>query len=48
VEEHGYTAEKLSALSPYLNGEGAFALLIEFRENPEKALARIRKGFKKK
>lgn len=48
VTEQGYTAEKLSALSEYLNGEGAFSLLMELRETPEKALRRIKRGFKMK
>lgn len=42
----GYTAKKLSKLSPYLDGEGAFILLIELRENPSKALEKISNGFK--
>lgn len=41
----GYTAEKLASLSEYLMGEGAFLLLIELRECPEKAIKRIKKGF---
>lgn len=48
IEEQGYTAERIASLSEYLNGEGAFALLLELRENPEKALQRIQRGFKKK
>lgn len=44
----GYTAEKLSKLSEYLNGEGAFMMLIELRENPKRALDQIAKGFKRK
>lgn len=48
VVEHGYTAEKLASLSEYLNGEGAFVMLMELRENPEKALQRIQRGFKRK
>ena len=44
----GYTAKKLSELSEYLNGDGAFVLLIELRENPEKAHRRIMQGFKRK
>lgn len=43
-----YTAQKLSELSPYLKGEGAFALLLELRDDPERAKKRIAKGFKKK
>ena len=45
VEIEGYTAEKLSKLSELLDGEGAFALSIELRENPEKALKKISRGF---
>lgn len=45
VEIEGYTAEKLSKLSEFLDGEGAFALLIELRENPKKALKKISGGF---
>lgn len=43
---NGYTAEKLSQLSPYLVGEASFLLLIELRSNPKKALEQITKGFK--
>lgn len=48
VSVEGYTAKKLSETSRYLDGEGAFIMLIELRENPKKALARIVKGFKRK
>ena len=48
IEEQGYSAEKLASISEYLNGEGAFALLVELRENPDRALKRIKGGFKKK
>lgn len=48
VEVKGYTAEKLAALSEYLDGEGSFSVLVELRENPDKALRRIKRGFKKK
>ncbi len=44
----GYTAKSLSELSPLTKGESAFILLIELRENPQKALNRINKGLKKK
>ena len=44
----GYTAKKLSELSEYLDGDGAFVLLIELREQPEKARKRITNGFKYK
>jgi len=45
VIEQGYTAEKLASLSKYMNGEAAFILLMELRENPDKALATINEGF---
>lgn len=48
VTVEGYTAKKLSELSEYLNGDGAFVLLIELRENPDKAHRRIMQGFKRK
>lgn len=48
VTVEGYTARKLSELFPYLNGDGAFILLIELREAPQKALKQIANGFKKK
>ena len=48
VAIHGYTAEKLATLSEYLNGEGAFMLMIELREDPEKAMYRISHGFNMK
>lgn len=48
VVVEGYTAEKISKLSKYLDGEGAFMLLIELRETPTKALNKIANGFKMK
>lgn len=45
---NGYSAQKLAELSSFLDGEGAFMLLIELRENPEKALKKIQEGFKLK
>ena len=48
VEIEGYTAQKLSQLSKYLVGEGAFILLIELRESPDKAHKMIARGFKVK
>ena len=48
VSVEGYTAKKLSELSEYLNGDGAFILLIELRENPDKAHKRIAQGIKRK
>ena len=46
VEIEGYSAEKLANLSPFLNGDGAFEMLIDLRENKEKALRQIADGFK--
>lgn len=45
---NGYSAKTLADMSRFLDGEGAFMLLIELRENPEKALKQIRQGFKLK
>ncbi len=46
VEIEGYTASGLAQLSPYLNGEGAFIMLVELRDNPDRAKKRIDRGFK--
>lgn len=46
VEIEEYTASRLAGLSRHLDGEGAFVLLTELRENPEKAKKRIKSGFK--
>ncbi len=46
VEVEGYTAEGISRLSNYLVGESSFLILIELREEPEKAKKRIARGFK--
>ena len=46
VSVEGYTASDIANMSHFLNGEGAFMLLIELRENPEKAKQKIRNGFK--
>ena len=48
IEIEGYTAEKLSQLRSNLDGEGVFLMLVELRENPEKAKLRIHDGFKRK
>ena len=48
ITVEGYTAKQLSETSKYLNGEGAFMMLIELRENPKKALKQIDKGIKVK
>lgn len=42
---NGYSAKSLAGMSRFLDGEGAFMLLIELRENPEKALKQIKQGF---
>lgn len=41
----GYKASDLSKISSYLNGEGAFVILIELREDPVGAKERIKNGF---
>lgn len=46
VSIEGYTAKALAELSDYIDGEAAFMLLIELREAPDKALCRIKSGFK--
>lgn len=46
ISIEGYTAEKLAKLSPYIDGEQAFVLLAELRDNPDKAKERIARGFK--
>ena len=48
INIEGYTAESIAKLSPYMDGEGAFILMIELREKPEKAKKRIADGFKMK
>ena len=48
VSIDGYTAQKLSELSEFIDGESVFMILIELRENPEKAMRRISDGFKMK
>lgn len=48
VTVEGYTAKRLAETSDYLNGEGAFVMLVELKENPQKALEQIKKGFKRK
>lgn len=48
VLAEGYTAKRLAGMLKYLDGEGAFMLLIELRENPSRARRRIAGGFKMK
>ena len=45
ISVEGYTAADIAKISPYLVGEGSFALLLELRENPERAKSRIASGF---
>lgn len=45
ITVEGYTAEDISKLSKFVDGEGAFMLLLELRENPVKAKRRITEGF---
>lgn len=42
----GYTAEEIGRLSQYVNGEGAFFMLIELREDVDKAKRDIQEGIK--
>ena len=44
----GYSAKELAQISIFLDGEAAFVFLIELRENPDKAIKQIAKGFKMK
>ena len=44
----GYSAKVLANISKFLDGEGAFVMLIALRENPEKAVRQIKAGFKVK
>ena len=46
VEIEGYTAEGIASLSKYIDGEGAFVMLIQLRKNPEAAIRKIKAGFK--
>lgn len=46
IKVNGYSAKDLAKLSPFLDGEGAFMLLIELRENPDNAMKKIKKGSK--
>lgn len=48
VEVAGYSAKAIAKMSRFVNGEGAFMLLVELRENREKALKRISYGFRMK
>lgn len=48
IDVEGYTAKSLADSSQYLDGEGAFMMLIELRRNPNKAMCQIEKGFKRK
>ena len=41
----GYSAKDLADKSNFLCGEGAFMLMIELRDDPERAKQRIAEGF---
>ena len=43
----GYTAEKLSQISP-LDAAGVYAFMVTLRDDKEKALDTIKKGFPRK
>lgn len=42
----GHTAQELASQSEYLMGEGAFLLMIDLREKPEKVSKQIAEGFR--
>ncbi len=46
VEIEGYTAKRLAETFEYLNGDGAFLMLVDLKENPDRALAQLSEGFK--
>ena len=46
ISVEGYTAQSLVSISPYLEGEGAFMMLIDLRERPELAKGKLAKGLK--
>ncbi len=48
LEIEGYTAERLAREISNLDGEGAFIMLIELREDPQKAIEKLKGGFKQK
>lgn len=48
IEIMGYTAEKVAKSSRYLNGEGAFRILIALKEKPEKTIKQLEKGYEMK
>ena len=48
VEVAGYSAKSIAEMSRFVKGEGAFMLLIELREDRERALKRISDGFRMK
>ena len=48
VTVNGYSAQKIAELSEFADGETAFMLLIELRENPERAKHKISEGFRLK
>ena len=45
VAVDGYTAKELAKTYPALDGEGAFCLLLQLRDDPGKAHKRISRGF---
>lgn len=44
----GYTAEKIAAISEYMDGEAAFITLMDLREHPEETMKQLESGFKRK
>ena len=46
ISVEGYTAHSLASISPYLEGEGAFMMLIDLREHPKRAKEKLKNGLK--
>lgn len=46
VMVEGHTAKSLSKMSGFLDGDGAFSLLIELKDGPTIAKRKIEEGFK--
>ena len=45
---NGYTAEKISALAPFMDGVGVYNFMVTLRERPENAEKIIADGFPRK
>ncbi len=45
ADVENYTAKSIAEKFPVLDGEGAFRLLVQLRDEPEEAHERINRGF---